>query len=321
MTDATGPTELNNHSEKNAPTELDHNNEPHNNEHLSRRDPGTRTALVVEGGAMRGIFSTGVLDSFLAEDFHPFDICIGVSAGANNLVSFLAGARERSYTIYTHLSPQPQFINIRRFVTGGHLMDLDWLWDMSMRDLPINVDRVIHEGPEYVIGLTRVRDGQIVFRNPDTENLAEMLKASSAMPLFYRRFVTLDDGEDYVDGGLAEPIPVEEARRRGAGRILVLRSRPYSFRMNPRKRNRLMQAALRDYPALRHAFAHRSERYNRAVDFIRNPPEGVHITEINPPEEFETSRMTRDVDALNRDYRRGIEQGREIVRAWQPAIA
>ena len=280
-----------------------------------------RTALVVEGGAMRGIFSTGVLDSFLAEGFNPFDLFIGVSAGANNLVSYLAGARERSYTIYTRLSPQPEFINVRRFVTGGHLMDLDWLWDTSMRDLPINVDRLIQEGPEYVIGLTRVRDGQIAFRNPDTENLAEMLKASSAMPLFYRRFVTLDDGEDYVDGGLAEPIPVEETWRRGAKRILVLRSRPYSYRMNPKKRNRLMQTALRDYPALRDAFAQRSRRYNRAIDFIRNPPPGVDITEINPPEEFETSRMTRDVEALDRDYGRGLERGRSIVQEWQSVTA
>lgn len=293
-------------------------------EHLERtgkEQSGGRTALVVEGGAMRGIFSTGVLDSFLAEGMNPFDLCIGVSAGANNLVSFLAGARERSYTIYTRLSPQPEFINIRRFVTGGHLMDLDWLWDTSMRDLPINVDRVIYESPEFIIGLTRVRDGQIVFRHPDTENLAEMLKASSAMPFFYRRFVTLDDGEDYVDGGLAEPIPVEEAWRRGAKRILVLRSRPYSYRMNPRKRNRLMQAALRDYPALRHALAHRPERYNRAIDFIRNPPEGVDVSEINPPEEFETSRMTRDVQALDRDYRRGIEVGRAMVEECRSVTA
>lgn len=290
------------------------------------------TALVVEGGAMRGIFSSGVLDSFIADGFNPFGMCIGVSAGANNLLSFCAGKEKRNYTIYTEISTRPEFINVRRFLAGGHLFDIDWLWERSICELPLDMERVVESEQEYLIGLTRVSDAQAVYAKPDKDNLGTMLKASSAMPLFYRSFVPVpgvddaDDSDDsgtslFVDGGLADPIPVVEAYRRGATRILVIRSRPYSFRMSPRRSYRLMWWALQDYPKLLECLQSRPDRYNETIDFIRTPPAGVEILEVNPPDEFETSRMTRDTAALERDYKRGLERGTSAMNQWASVFA
>lgn len=291
----------------------------------------SRTALVVEGGAMRGIFSSGVLDSFLAEGFNPFTMCLGVSAGANNLLSFCAGIEKRNYTIYTEISTRPEFINVRRFLAGGHLFDIDWLWERSICELPVDVERVVSSPQEYLIGLTRVSDAAAIFARPHKDNLGVLLKASSAMPLFYRNFVPVpglgdaaDSGDTpeplFVDGGLADPIPVAEAYRRGAKRILVIRSRPYSFWMSPRRSYRLMWWALQDYPELLDCLQSRPQRYNDSIEFIRTPPEGVEILEVNPPEEFETARMTRDTAALKRDYERGIERGKDAMARWTSVV-
>ncbi len=280
---------------------------------------------------MRGIFAAGVLDSFLDHDFCPFDLCVGVSAGANNLAAFLAGMRGRNYRIYTDYSRRPEFINTRRFLCGGHLMDLDWLWDITIRELPLDTDRVDAAQQEYRVGVTRVRDGQVVYARPEGDNLAEILKASSAMPLVYRDVVTLpgvvvesgnappsQENESYVDGGLCEPIPVREAVRRGATTVMVIRSRPESYRMDPTKKHRLMGMSLRRYPALRRCLQARAVRYNETVEYMRSPEreaEGVRIIEINPPESFETSRTTRDIEALDRDYDRGLRAGIEGIHA------
>lgn len=282
---------------------------------------------------MRGIFAAGVLDRFLDLDFCPFDLCVGVSAGANNLAAFLAGMRGRNYTIYTDYSRRPEFINTKRFLFGGHLMDIDWLWDISIRELPLDTRQVDAAAQEYWVGVTRVRDGQVVYARPEGDNLAEILKASSAMPLVYRSVISLPgvrieagdaepsrEDDTYVDGGLGEPIPVREAVRRGARKILVIRSRPASYRMNPKKKHRLMGMSLRHYPPLRKCLRERAERYNATLDYMRSPDraaEGIAIIEVNPPESFESSRTTRDLEVLDRDYARGLEAGTQASRAWQ----
>lgn len=282
---------------------------------------------------MRGIFAAGVLDRFLDLDFCSFDLCVGVSAGANNLAAFLAGMRGRNYTIYTDYSRRPEFINTKRFLLGGHLMDIDWLWEISIRELPLDTGHVDAAAAEYCVGVTRVRDGQVVYARPEGDNLAEILKASSAMPLVYRSVVALPgvrieagdaepsrEDDTYVDGGLGEPIPVHEAVRRGARRILVVRSRPASYRMNPKKKHRLMGMSLRRYPALRLCLRERAERYNETLDYMRSPDraaEGIEIIEVNPPESFESSRTTRDLGVLERDYARGLEAGTQASRAWR----
>lgn len=74
--------------------------------------------------------------------------------------------------------------------------------------------------------------------------------------------------------------------------------------------------ALQDYPNLLECLQTRPQRYNDSIDFIRTPPEGVEILEVNPPDEFETSRMTRDTDALNRDYERGVDRGMKAIERW-----
>lgn len=90
--------------------------------------------------------------------------------------------------------------------------------------------------------------------------------------------------------------------------------------MNPKKKHRLMGMSLRRYPALRLCLRERAERYNETLDYMRSPDraaEGIEIIEVNPPESFESSRTTRDLGVLERDYARGLEAGTQASRAWR----
>ena len=98
-------------------------------------------ALVVEGGAMRGIFAAGVLDSFIENGYQPFDFAIGVSAGASNLVGYLAQQHKRSYQVITQLATNREFFNPKRCIKGGNLVDVKWLVSESDRLTLIHIRR------------------------------------------------------------------------------------------------------------------------------------------------------------------------------------
>ncbi len=274
-----------------------------------------RNALVVEGGAMRGIFSTGVLDAFLEKDFNPFNLCIGVSAGASNLASYLAGMYQRNYKVYTDYSVRPDFINWLKFIKGGHLVDLDWLWDITIKEIRLDLDKIINTDIEYLIGVTDVNSGNAVYLKPDQNNLEDMLKASSSIPVFYRKSVQLEENK-FVDGALVDPIPVIEAYKRNAVNIMVLRSRPHSYTMKTNWQNSLSKLYLRKYPKLTEAISNRPKKYQQALDFMRNPPSGVRIIEANPPSSFRTKRLTTDLEALKHDYGYGYDIGRDLINQW-----
>ncbi|MDF2947182.1 MAG: patatin family protein [Bacillales bacterium] len=275
-----------------------------------------KTALVVEGGAMRGIFATGVLDAFLENDFNPFDICVGVSAGSTTLASYLAGMHKRNYTIFTDYSLRPEFLSFKKFLMGGHYMDLDWLWEITIREMALDLDNIINNKSQFIVGVTDVVTGEKKYIKPIKSNLEDVLKASSSLPIFYRKFVSVD-GVKYSDGGITDPIPVKKAYEEGANEIVVIRSRQKEFTMQPESNKLMNRLVFRKYPKIVNAIEQRHKVYQEAIDFMRNPPDGINITEINPPSEFRSARFTKEVEILDADYKLGLESGREIIKNWK----
>lgn len=266
----------------------------------------SQSALVVEGGAMRGIFAAGVLDSFIDNNYRPFDFCIGVSAGSTNLAAWLANQRGRSYKVITDYSCRPEFINFPRFVKGGHWLDLDWLWDITIKEINIDVEVMASQPiPLYVV-TTKVETGEAAYIKAIPENLNELLKASCSVPIAYRDFPLIND-EPMTDGGVADSIPVIKAYELGARNITVVLSRSLGYKKTPIRNKWLVRKLLPGFPVLAEAMIQRAESYNRAIDFIENPPADCDITVIAPPGSFSVGRITTDLSKLNAGYQLGIE--------------
>ncbi|HAT6343215.1 TPA: patatin family protein [Aeromonas hydrophila] len=272
---------------------------------MSRR----QTALVVEGGAMRGIFAAGVLDAFLAKGRTAFDHCIGVSAGAVNLAAFLAGQQRRNHNVITDYSCRPEFINLARFLRGGHWLDLDWLWAITIRECRLDLARFAANPVPLTVVTTRVADGQAAYLKANAAELEQQIKASCSVPLVYRDFVRLD-GEVMTDGGVADSIPVRHAYEQGARDITVVLSRPLGYRKRAPRLPALHRYLLRETPALARASLSRHQSYNDAIDFIRQPPADCRIRVIVPPAGFRVGRMTTDRGRLEQGYQMG----------WQAAL-
>jgi predicted patatin/cPLA2 family phospholipase len=281
-------------------------------------EPPSSSALVVEGGALRGVFSTGLLDGFLEARFNPFDLFIGVSSGASNLAAYLAGMIGRNKRIYTDYSLRPDFISFPKFLRGGHLLDLDWLWDITIREIRLDLETIYSRAKPFVVVLTDAQTGAAHYKITDAHDLEHVLKASSAMPLLYRAYPEVE-GRPMADGGVADSIPVGEAIRRGARRILVIRSRHRDYMKRTGLSEHVMRWHVRRYPLLQQAMTKRAERYNESVALIRRPPAGVSIIEICPPEGFRVSRLSQDRIILQEGYEQGRELAAEAIARWSAA--
>ncbi|MCR9933173.1 patatin-like phospholipase family protein [Vibrio antiquarius] len=272
-------------------------------------------ALIVEGGAMRGVFSCGILDHFLANDFSPFDSFWGVSAGASNLAAYLAKMPGRNLKIYLDYSLRKEFISPSQILRGGDMMNLDWMWDVTLEELGIDKSVLKADSRPFFLGVTRQDKGQAEYHTPNVDELAETMKASSALPVLYRNGVLLNDTR-YVDGGVSDALPVAEAIKRGAKKIMVLRSQPSSYQKPKGKFSALTKRMLKETPGLIEPMLTREVRYNQTLALIDNPPSGVEIIQVCPPESFKLKRLSRSPVPLRQAYELGIEAGKEAIMRW-----
>ncbi len=271
----------------------------------------------MEGGGMRGIFAAGILHAFGNRGFDPFDLYIGVSAGACHLASHLAGQNNRNFDITLRYSLSHQFINPWQFLKGGHLMDLDWMWEQTIQNYRLDLKQIEKklqtQNKHYLIVATSMETGGPLYLRPDGNTLEHYLKVSSSLPILYRKVLDVH-GEKATDGGISDPIPVCEAWRRGATEITVIRSRSAGY---VKKKSPVDLAVFswyfRKYPRLVEAFRQRADHYNAAVAFINNPPSGVCIAQLAPPAALEIGRTTKNEVTLRKAYKTGIDYGNRFI--------
>ncbi len=276
----------------------------------------------MEGGGMRGIFAAGILHAFGNKGFDPFDLYIGVSAGACHLASHLAGQNNRNFDITLRYSLSRQFINPWRFLKGGHLMDLDWMWEQTIKNYRLDLKQIEEklqtQKKDYLIVATSMETGGPLYLHPDINTLEHYLKVSSSLPILYRKEMDVK-GEKATDGGISDSIPVHEALRRGATDITVIRSRSAGY---VKKKSPIVLAVFsryfRKYPRLIEAFRQRADRYNAAVAFINNPPSGICIAQLAPPASLEIGRTTKNEATLRKAYKAGIDYGNRFIESYVP---
>ncbi|MEH6555467.1 patatin family protein, partial [Pseudoalteromonas tetraodonis] len=220
--------------------------------HSGNNSVQPKVALIAEGGGQRGIFTAGVLDAWLEQEYDPFDLFIGTSAGSQNLTSYLARQKGYAKRLIRGLSRHKRFFQLGRGLMGKHIVDLDWYFDKTTevnRALDFKTAKASLGDRELLITATNARDRKPYFLSPTGEGQQwrELLKASSALPFLYKQGVKLtpwlnalaanelgkteiqSESDFYLDGGLAAPLPVREAYNRGARKIVVIRTVDEAF--------------------------------------------------------------------------------------------
>lgn len=274
-----------------------------------------KKALVVEGGAMRGIFAAGVLDAWLEEGYQPFDFTVGVSAGSTNLLGYLAGNHGRSKTIICDYATSEEFINWRRFIRGGHFADVSWLWHASYEEVELNLAKYFAEGTPLYVVTTSLKDGKAKYFPVTKQNMHEIFPASCALPFAYREH-PLVGGEPMTDGGVADSIPVRWAYDQGARDITVILSKPLGYRKYEPRLPTLLKPLVDEFPILLEALSNRAVSYNEALSFIESPPQDCTVRVVVPPKSFPVERLTTDKAVLEEGYELGMLAGANHWRKY-----
>jgi predicted patatin/cPLA2 family phospholipase len=302
-------------------------------------------ALIAEGGGQRGIFTAGVLDAWLEREFDPFDLFIGTSAGSQNLTSFLSGQKGYAKRFISELSRRKRFYQLGRGLVGGNIVDLDWYFDKTIKGV-FALDFLAATKSlgqrELLITATNSRNRQGYFLSPngDSNNWRQLLKASSALPFLYKQGVKLapqlslstvnqteasvdyPQADFYLDGGLAAPLPVREAYRRGARKIVVIRTINTDFHTQSAwVRNLKSWVYESGYcPKIVSYLVQHEHAYQQERTFIDNPPEDVEIIQIFAKGNLQSKQLSSTYIDLQHDYRAGIAAGNAFLQGNKEGV-
>jgi predicted patatin/cPLA2 family phospholipase len=277
-------------------------------------DDGARIALAVEGGAMRGVVSAGMVSALEELGLTGvFDAAYGSSAGSLNAAYFLAGQARTGTTIYYEDINNRQFIDLRRPLTGRPIVDLAFLIDdVSTRRKPLDTDRVLASATPLTVMATDVDKAERApLRNFESGgDLLTALRAGATMPVIAGPPVVFD-GRRLLDASLSEPIPVPIAEDDGFTHILVLLTRPEDVTARPTLLDRwYVQPRLRRLsPLLAERYANRSGPYSRLVGAIaagKGPGGTAAVLGLRPAPPT-VGRLERDPALLREAARRGFD--------------
>jgi predicted patatin/cPLA2 family phospholipase len=252
----------------------------------------SRTALVIQGGGLRGAYPVGVL-RVLHDYFgrNPFDTIISVSSSVFTASFFLADQVEDMEATWRDLVHGKRLINYSRIFRGKSILGLDYLIGLFRGPVRLDLERVLQSGTELYYVLTDYATGRPEYCDAKCPDIFDLMRASSALPHLYRIPVHVN-GRPYYDGGCSDPIPVEHAIALGFKKILVVLTDALGALMSP-PRKLMAYLLLHGSPGARKAYQEVHERHNRALDLIRNPPPGVEI-QVIAPTGLEMSSLTRN---------------------------
>lgn len=266
-----------------------------------RQPDGRKLGLVIEGGAMRGICSAGGVMALARLGLTDiFDEVYATSAGAMNASYFLSDQVELGITIYFDSCTTRLFMNPLRV---WKILDVDYLFDQVITtEKPLDVDRILASPTKFFVAVIdkRTGDGQVIDTKAVNVPLIQLLKAAIAVPLFYNRSVDVD-GRAFIDGGLVNPFPMEQALASGCTDLVVLLTRPENFRYgNPGWLDKQLFDLIcaRHNKGLSRAYARCHERSHilRDLAFGRvETPSGVNIVTIctDEPEMIKRTTVNR----------------------------
>lgn len=270
-----------------------------------------QSALVLEGGGMRGIFTIGVLDNFMDRGIR-FPYIIGVSAGACNALSYMSNQRGRAKFSNIDMMEKYNYIGFRHLVTQGNIMDFNLLFHKLPEELyPYDYDALACCPERLEVVTTNCITGKANYfeEKNDPKRVIDIVKASSSLPFVCP--IAYVDGVPMADGGVADSIPVERAMSQGFTRPVIVLTRNKGYR-KPAKGTKVPFFMYRKYPKLKEAIRNRNAIYNSQVELVEKmEAEGSAIV-IRPEHPIEVSRMERDINKLHALYQEGYDLAAKI---------
>lgn len=270
-----------------------------------------KVGLVLEGGAMRGMYTAGVLDIFLDHQI-PVDGIIGVSAGVLFGVNYVSKQRGRALRYNIKYAGDKRYMGIHSLITTGNIVNKDFAY----YEVPFKLDLFDQETfanskTDFYATVTNVDSGKAEYiKITDVYKQMEVFRATSAMP-FVSKIVSLDN-KKYLDGGIADSIPVDKCHELGYDKIIVVLTRPLEYRK--KKTNTLVpKLVYYKYPNFVEAINQRYQKYNQTVAKIAKLEKENKIFVIRPSRTVPIKRLEKDPERLQELYDLGVVDSKKRI--------
>ncbi|MBR2638411.1 MAG: patatin family protein [Bacteroidaceae bacterium] len=270
-----------------------------------------KAGLILEGGGMRGVFTSGVLDNLMDRGIE-FPYTVGVSAGACSGLSYMSHQRGRAKHSNIELLKEYDYIGLKHLFLNGNIMDFKLLFHTFPEVIsPYDYEAYANNKNRFEMVTTSCISGEACYyeEKDNPKRIIDIVKASSSLPFIAQ--IAYVDGEPMMDGGLSDSIPLLRARALGYDNNLVVMTRNKGYR-KPDKGTRVPFFCYRKYPALRKTIMERNAMYNKQIALVENLEEEGAITVLRPLEPIKVDRMERNIEKLQALYDEGYNCAAKI---------
>jgi predicted patatin/cPLA2 family phospholipase len=271
------------------------------------------TGLVLEGGGFRGIYTAAVLDVFLREKLF-FNYVLGVSAGAAYGVSYVSRQYERNLAVNRYVGDR-RYCGWRNYFRSGSYFNWDFVYrEIPEKLIPFSFETFMSSGARMRVVVTNCLSGKAEYpdlNSSSIESFRELLTATSSLP-FISRMIEIN-GNYYMDGGIADAIPVQQAFRDKMDRVVVILTRHAGYRKKESRATVLLRIVYRKYPNMVKSFLERADRYNKTLDKIEQLEREGKVFIIRPPAPLKVARMENDPEKLKNVYDEAVRQMEDVI--------
>lgn len=261
-----------------------------------------KTGLVLEGGAMRGLFSAGVMD-VLMEHQIAFDGAIGVSAGAAFGCNYKSRQPGRVIRYNTEYARDPRYCSLRSLFKTGDLFGADFCYHELPNKLdPFDTEAFQQNPMEFYVVCTDVLTGEAVYQKCGIadDECFEWLRASASMPLVSRTVEI--GGRRMLDGGIADSIPLRYFEQIGYNKILVILTQPEGYRKKKNKALPLIRLSFRQYPKMVEALEKRHKKYNDTLAYVKKREREGAVLVLRPQDSLSIGRVEHNSERMRQVY-------------------
>lgn len=278
-----------------------------------------KIGLVLEGGAMRGMFTAGALDVMLDNQLH-FDGIIGVSAGALFGVNYLSGQRGRALRYNLRFLNDKRYMGWRCLFKTGDIVSKEFAYyEVPFKHDIFDNDAFKRSPSAFFATVTNLETGLAEYiKIDDVFAQMEVLRASASMP-FVSKIVNID-GKPYLDGAIADSIPVKQAQKMGFDKIVVVLTRPLNYRKTPSSPI-FSELLYRKYPKFAKAVQQRYLNYNACVEEIIRLEQAGEIFVIRPSVDLAIKRIEKDPQKVQAMYDLGVRDMQQQLSALHDYLA
>ncbi len=272
-----------------------------------------QAGLVLEGGGMKGIYTAGVLDFFLDKGIR-FSHVYGVSAGACHMCSYLSGQRGRARDISIDYLDSKKYCSVESLLTTGDLFNVDTCYYMIPEYLYPYDHEAFHkyEGKAYSV-VTNIATGRAEYlRVRDMRQDIDKIRASASLPLVSRNVMI--DGKPYLDGGLADSIPLRQSVVDGNTKHVVILTKEIGYVRKPSKRLGLLKLRYRNYPKVHELMANRHKDYNDTMAYVERMEQAGKAFVIRPQKPSDVGRIEKDATKLQLLYEEGYRDAQNCYQ-------